>query len=64
MIEFNVNVSELFEIVKQIHDDGFDTVKVSVGDADDDMPACLDFTCIDAVDDCEIGYDTVFAEEE
>lgn len=64
MIELTVNTSELFEVVKQINDDGFDTVKISVEEAYDEMPAAIDFSCIDTKRGCEIGYETVFAEEE
>ena len=63
MIELNINTDELFNVVNQIHNDGFNTVKICVEESDGEMPACISFSCIDENNDCEIGYDDVFSEE-
>ena len=47
MDEINVDVMSLYKVVKQMRDDGMDTVTVRLvaadGDGDDALPACMEF---------------------
>lgn len=62
-MEISIDVSELIEIVEQLKDDNVKNVTLNFTDDDPMMPACVSFSCTDANDGAEVGYDTVFAVE-
>lgn len=63
MLEINVKVSDLVDVITQLKDDNVEIVTLNFDEGDDMMPACVSFSCTDADDGAEVGYDTVFAVE-
>ena len=50
--------SDLLNMLSEIINDGYEYVEVMELDAEDDIPAALNFSAIDS-DDCSIDYDNV-----
>lgn len=66
MCEINVKVKTLYDVVKQMYDDGMDTVTVHLveadGEGDDALPACIEFEASkEAEPFCGVVYDEVEA---
>lgn len=59
MDSITVKVSDLFNLVNQIHSDGMDKVTLSFIEADDDLPPAINFSASKNNSIVEIDYEEI-----
>jgi hypothetical protein len=59
MDSITVKVSDIFEVINQIHSDGMDKVTLSFIEADDDLPAAISLVASKDNDKVEIDYEEI-----
>ena len=57
MDSITVKVSDIFEVINQIHSDGMDKVILSFIEADDDLPVAISLVASKDNDKVEIDYE-------
>lgn len=59
MDSITIKVSDIFEVINQIHSDGMDKVTLSFIEADDDLPAAISLVASKDNDKVEIDYEEI-----